>query len=100
MQIYQDEKEIVFLFRIYFQLSFTAVIISLTPMSSLPPASVFFPKKSYVKIFPSCPGIYVVKEVTASALISPNILLIPTDWDLKQRLNGNTFLESFSESWL
>lgn len=37
MQIYQAEKEIVSLFYLYLQLSFTAVIISVTPISSLPP---------------------------------------------------------------
>lgn len=45
VEIHQAEKKLVALFHIYFQLSFTAVIISLTPTLSLPPAPVFVSKQ-------------------------------------------------------
>lgn len=60
----------------------------------------FFQKKLCKDISLLSRNVCSQRQETASALISPNILLIPTDWDLKQRLNGSTFLESFSESWL
>lgn len=45
-----------FSFQYLFSTVFTVVVISLTPMSNLPPASVFFSTKSYAKTLSSCPG--------------------------------------------